>query len=88
LGAAVVKAACKVCLKDQVFVGDASVEVIDVIKVKVGGELDQRLARRLFEDLEVLVSANLSVLRQREFGGMPAVLTIAPLLRTRSPEVH
>jgi hypothetical protein len=71
-----------------VFVGDASVEVIDVIKVKVAGELDQRLAQRLFEDLEVLASANLSVLRQREFGGMPAVLTIAPLLRTRSPEVH
>jgi hypothetical protein len=42
------------------------------------GELDQWLARRLFEDLRVPVAAKLSVLRQHEFGGMPAVLTIAP----------
>ena len=49
LGAAVVKAACKVWLKDHAFAGDASAEVIDVIKIKVAGELDQRHTQRLFE---------------------------------------
>ena len=87
LGAAVVKAACKVWLKDHAFAGDASAEVIDVIKIKVAGELDQRHTRRLFEDLEVPVAAKLSVLRQHEFGGIPdnewdaAVLAVGDTLR-------
>jgi len=45
LSAAAVKAACRVWLKDRLFAADASAEVVDVIKVRVAGELDQRHAR-------------------------------------------
>ena len=87
LGAAVVKAACKVWLKDSQFAASASTEVVDVIKQKISGELDQRTARRVFEDLEVPVAEKLTVLRQHEFAGMPdnewtaAVLAVGDTLR-------
>jgi hypothetical protein len=71
LGAAVVKVACKIWLKDHATAASASVEVVDIIESKVAGDLDQRHARRLFEDLEVPVAKKLGVLRQHEFGGMP-----------------
>lgn len=87
LGAAVVKAACKVWLKDNEFAADASSEVVDVIRLKISGELDQRNVRRLFEDLEVPVAEKLKVLRQHEFAGMPdnewtaTVLAVGDTLR-------
>ena len=71
LGAAVVKVACKVWLKDDAVAANASVEVVDIVRAKVAGELDQRSARRLFEDLEVPVAEKLGVLRSHEFAGMP-----------------
>ncbi|MBV9448814.1 MAG: NACHT domain-containing protein [Streptosporangiaceae bacterium] len=87
LAAAVVKVACKVWLKDDEFASDASTEVVDAVRARVSGELDQRHARRLFEDLEVPVSKKLGVLRQHEFAGMPdnewtaAVLAVGDTLR-------
>lgn len=87
LGAAVVKVACKVWLKDSTFASDASAEVIDVVKGKLTGELEQRDARRLFEDLEVPVAKKLEGLRRDEFRGMPenewnaAVLAVGDTLR-------
>jgi hypothetical protein len=87
LGAAVVKVACKVWLKDDAFAANASVEVVDIVRAKVSGELDQRSARRLFEDLEVPVAKKLGVLRQHEFAGMPdnewsaGVLAVGDTLR-------
>lgn len=71
LGAAVVTAACKVWLKDSEFAANASAGVVDVVKQKISGELNQRNVRRVFEDLEVPVAEKLKVLRQHEFGGMP-----------------
>lgn len=71
LGAAVVKAACKVWLKDSAFAAGASIEIVDVIRQKISGELNQRNVRRVFEDLEVPVAAKLKVLRQHEFAAMP-----------------
>lgn len=82
-----VKAACKVWLKDNDFASDASVEVVDVIQAKVSSELDQRKARRLFEDLEEPVANKLRVLREHELSGMPdnewnaAVLAVGDTLR-------
>jgi NACHT N-terminal Helical domain 1 len=87
LGAAVVKVACKVWLKDNAFASDASAEVVDAVRAKIAGELDQRSALRLFEDLEVPVAKKLGELRQHEFGGMPdnewnaAVLAVGDTLR-------
>jgi hypothetical protein len=88
LAAAVVKVACKVWLKDNEFAASASAEVVDAVKARVSGELDQRHARRLFEDLEVPVAKKLGVLRQHEFAGMPdnewnaAVLAVGDTLRS------
>lgn len=87
LGAAVVKAACKVWLKDNEFAASASAEVVDLVRHKISGELNQRNLRRVFEDLEVPVAEKLRVLRQHEFGGMPdnewtaAVLAVGDTLR-------
>jgi hypothetical protein len=87
LGAAIVKVACKIWLKDNAFAADASADVVDVIKDRIAGELDQRTARRLFEDLEVPVAKKLASLREHEFAGMPdnewtaAVLGVGDALR-------
>lgn len=87
LGAAVVKVACKVWLRDYSFAADASADVVDLVKEKVSGKLDQRKARRLFEDLEEPVAKKLGILREHELAGMPdnewqaAVLAVGDTLR-------
>ena len=67
LAAAVVKAGVKIWLKDDA-VADASSSIAELVGAKVSGELDQRKARRFFEDLEVPVAKRLKGLRQAEFG--------------------
>ncbi len=87
LGAAVVKVACKIWLKDFSVASDASADVVEIVKEKISGELDQRKARRLFEDLEEPVAKKLEWLREREMGGVPdnewaaAVLAVGDTLR-------
>lgn len=87
LGAAVVKVACKIWLKDNSFASDASADVVDAVKGKISGELDQRKARRLFEDLEEPVAKKLQWFREHEMAGMPdnewaaAVLAVSDTLR-------
>lgn len=87
LSAAVVKVSCKIWLRDNSFAANASTDVVDVIREKVSGELDQRKARRLFEDLEEPVAAKLEHLREHELAGMPdneweaAVLSVGDTLR-------
>jgi len=71
LGVSVVKVACRVWLKDNASASDASVEVVDVVGAKIAGELDQRNAQRLFDDLEVSAAKNLGGLREHECCGMP-----------------
>ena len=53
LAASVVKAAVKIWQGDAGFAGNVTDSVVDLVKAKVSGELDQRRARRFFEDLEV-----------------------------------
>jgi len=87
LGTAVVKVACKIWLKDYSFASDASSDVVDIVKERVSGELDQRKAQRLFEDLEEPVAKKLEWLRRHEMAGMPdnewtaAVLVVGDTLR-------
>lgn len=84
LGAAVVKIACKVWLKDNAIAADAAVGVAEIVRARVGEAREQRRIRRLFEDLEEKVADN--VLRDQEFGGIPenereaAVLAVADTL--------
>lgn len=87
LGAAVVKVACKIWLRDDAFAADASSEVVDIVRARVAGDLDRRRASRMFEDLEVPIAEKLRVLRQHELAGMPdnewnaAVLAVGDTLR-------
>src|SRR6202007_627308 len=61
--------------------------VIDVVREKVSGELGQRRARRLFEDLEEPVAKKLEWLREHEMAGIPdnewtaGVLAVGDTLR-------
>ncbi|GAB2828124.1 NACHT domain-containing protein [Actinoallomurus bryophytorum] len=71
LGAAVVKAACKVWLKDHAFAADTSAAVIDVINARVSGTRERRRVQRLFEDLEETVADKLQSTLKHEFGGLP-----------------
>ena len=71
LGAAVVKAACKVWLKDHEFAADASASVIDIVNARVAGTRERRHVRRLFEDLEEAVAERLDTTLKHEFR-MPA----------------
>ena len=71
LCAAVVKCACQVWFKDSAFATGASTSVVDVIAAKVSEDLDQRNARRFFEDLELPIARKLSVLRETEYSDVP-----------------
>jgi hypothetical protein len=72
IGAAVVKASLKMWLgKGNIVIAETSASVIDVIRAKISGDLEQRQAQRFFEDLEVPVAKRLRNLRQTEFGSMP-----------------
>jgi len=71
LGAAVVKSALKIWLRDESFASDASASVVDLLQAKMSGDLEQRRARRFFEDLEVPVSKRLRAMRQAEFSQLP-----------------
>ena len=61
----------QIWLKDDPWAADASASVADLVGVKVSGDLEQRKARRFFEDLEVPVAKRLRVLRKTEFGRLP-----------------
>lgn len=71
LGAAVVKSALKIWLRDYKFADDTSASVVDLLEKKISGDLDQRRARRFFEDLEIPVANRMRMLRQSEFRNMP-----------------
>lgn len=71
LGAAVVKAACKVWLKDHAFAADTAGSVIDMIKDRVTGTRERRHVQRLFEDIEEAVADRLTSTLRHEFGGLP-----------------
>jgi hypothetical protein len=71
LGAAVVKTACKIWLKDHAIAADAATSVVEIIQSKVSDAREQRRVRRLFEDLEERVADNVSNSLDVEFGNVP-----------------
>ena len=71
LGTAVVKASVRVWLRDGTFTSDVGDSVIDLIKDKIGGNLEQRQIRRFFEDLEVPVAKRMRAMCATEFRGLP-----------------
>ena len=70
LGAALVRAALRVWVKDDILAG-AGTSIVDLVKGKISDDLEQRRAQRLFEDLEVPVANRLRALRNTEFAAMP-----------------
>ena len=71
LGAAVVKTACKIWLRDHAIAADAAVGVVEIIQAKVGDAREQRRVRRLFEDLEERVADNVLTGMDVEFARVP-----------------
>ena len=67
LGAAVVKAACKVWLKDHDFAADASASVLDLVNAKVAGARERRHVQRFFEDIEETVADRIDTTLSTEF---------------------
>ena len=71
IGAAIVKASLKIWLGKDNIIADTSSSIVDVLKIKISGDLERRQAQRFFEDLEVPVAKRLQGLRETEFGSMP-----------------
>jgi NACHT domain len=71
VSAAIIKASLKIWLGNDGVIADATYSIIDILKNKISGDLEQRQAQRLFEDLEVPVSKQLRTLRESEFRYMP-----------------
>lgn len=71
LGAAVVKATCKIWLKDLPLAADVSARVVDIIEAKVSGDREKRRIKRIFEDLEEKIADNVLNALKVEFSNMP-----------------
>ncbi|WP_081915384.1 NACHT domain-containing protein [Saccharothrix sp. NRRL B-16314] len=71
LGAAVVKAVCKIWLKDNEIAKDTSIRVVDIIELKVSGWREQRRVKRMFEELEETVADKLLTSLEAEFRDLP-----------------
>ncbi|MEV4570158.1 NACHT domain-containing protein [Nonomuraea sp. NPDC049419] len=71
LATAVVKAAYGLWTKDSDFTKEVGSSIIDAVRTKIAGGLEQRKAQRFFEDLEVPVARKLSDLRKYEFNSLP-----------------
>lgn len=71
LGAAVVKTACKIWLKDHAIAADAAVSVVEIVQAEVSDVREQRRVRRLFEDLEERVADSVLSCLDVEFGNVP-----------------
>lgn len=71
LGAAVVKTACKIWLKDNAIAADAAIGLVEIIQAKVSDVREQRRLRRLFEDLEERVADNVVTSFGTEFRDVP-----------------
>lgn len=83
VGAAVVKAACKIWLGDHKVAADLTASAIDVIKGRIAGEIDRRKATRLFQEMEEVVVERLAPLLEVEFRGLPEGERIAAMLAVR-----
>lgn len=70
LGAAAVKIACKIWLRDHALAADASVEVADILKTKIADERDRRKVQRQFDMLEETVADRIMAVLGHEFRGL------------------
>ncbi|GAA2115321.1 NACHT domain-containing protein [Actinomadura alba] len=70
LGAAVIKTAARLWLKDHEFAAETSGSVIDAITGRAAGVRERRRAQRLFEDLEEMVADRLLTVLEHEFTGL------------------
>jgi hypothetical protein len=70
LGAAVIKTAAKLWLKDHQFAAEMSGSIVDAITGKAAGIRERRRTQRLFEDLEETVADRLLTVLEHEFGGI------------------
>jgi hypothetical protein len=71
LAASVVKAGVAIWSNNNAVATNVGSSITDLIAGKVSGDLEQRRARRFFEDLEVPVARRLRSLRDAEFGRLP-----------------
>jgi Leucine-rich repeat (LRR) protein len=67
LGAAVIKAACKIWLQDQKLASDLSVRVVDIIEDRIAGTREKRKVKRVFETLEESVADRILTALHLEF---------------------
>jgi hypothetical protein len=83
LGAAAVKAACKIWLKDKSIAADVSTRLVDIIEAKVEGGRERRKVKRTFEELEETVADKILAVLGHEFRNLSenertaAVLAVA-----------
>jgi hypothetical protein len=70
LGAAAVKVACKIWLRDHAIAADASVEVADILKAKIADDRDRRKVKRQFDLLEEAVADRILEVLGHEFRGL------------------
>ncbi|HEV7931027.1 MAG TPA: NACHT domain-containing protein [Actinomadura sp.] len=71
LGAAVIKTAARLWLKDHQVAAEMSGSIIDAITGKAAGIRERRRTQRLFEDLEETVADRLLSVLEHEFGSIP-----------------
>jgi hypothetical protein len=67
LGAAVVKSASKIWLRDRPFAADVSSDLVDALAGRVTSTFDQRRISRFFEDCSDIVAKRLAALMDAEF---------------------
>jgi NACHT domain len=72
LGAAAVKIACKIWLRDNGAAADASVEITDILKDRIADERDRRKVQRQFDMLEETVADRITRVLGHEFRGLDA----------------
>jgi hypothetical protein len=70
LGAAAVKVACKIWLKDHAIAADAGVEVADILKAKIADDRARRKVQRQFDQLEEAVADRIMSVLGHEFRGV------------------
>lgn len=71
LGTAVVKGACKVWLGNDKVIGEASASMVDLIREKFTGHLEQRKFQRFLDNCADIVAARTLKFLDHEFRGLP-----------------
>ena len=70
LGAAAVKVACKIWLRDHAIAADASVEIADILSARIADVRARRKVQRQFDQLEETVADRITAVLGHEFRGL------------------